>query len=80
LFFSCNQYAEKTPPPIIFAEFLFVVRGASRPAAPGSIACCTACETSFRLCRQKNQVSQILRYLIFSEGNFPFFVAYFPYF
>ena len=25
LFFSCNQYAEKTPPPIIFAEFFLYI-------------------------------------------------------
>lgn len=34
---------------------------------PARLAAWTACETSFRFCRQKNQVSQILRYLIFSK-------------
>ena len=64
--FRCNQYAEKTPQPIIFADFIdgrthvvlvhaSVARGIIWGAAPnpGSIACCTARETSFRSCRQK---------------------------
>lgn len=42
---------------------------------PGSIVCCTACETSFRLCMQKNKVSQILRYLVLLSVPFLDYLA-----